>query len=154
VSVPARRRQVAYSRERGLSVRRARSCRRCVPPQYGAKVDLTPNREGGSPFCTQRQNFFSAVNRRCWYRESPKCRSSDGSCQLTLELKSPPSLQPAPCSTPSYKWELAIDPSVLPELERNWYRSMTRTGALGKGVLDHLLPRPQWRIELHQCRHR
>ena len=26
----------------------------------------TPNRRGGSPLSTQRQNFFSAVNRRCW----------------------------------------------------------------------------------------
>ena len=25
----------------------------------------TPNRRGGSPLSTQRQNFFSAVNRRC-----------------------------------------------------------------------------------------
>ena len=26
----------------------------------------TPNRRGGSPLSTQRQNFFSAVRRRCW----------------------------------------------------------------------------------------
>ena len=26
----------------------------------------TPNRRGGSPVSTQRQNFFSAVSRRCW----------------------------------------------------------------------------------------
>ena len=26
----------------------------------------TQKREGGSPLCTQRQNFFSAVSRRCW----------------------------------------------------------------------------------------
>ena len=26
----------------------------------------TPKRRGGSPLSTQRQNFFSAVNRRCW----------------------------------------------------------------------------------------
>jgi hypothetical protein len=24
-----------------------------------------PNKRGGSPLCTQRQNFFSAVRRRC-----------------------------------------------------------------------------------------
>ena len=26
----------------------------------------TPNRRGGSPLSTQRQNFFSAVIKRCW----------------------------------------------------------------------------------------
>ena len=26
----------------------------------------TPNRRGGSPLSTQRQNFFSAVISRCW----------------------------------------------------------------------------------------
>ena len=26
----------------------------------------TPNRRGGSPLSTQRQNFFSAVSKRCW----------------------------------------------------------------------------------------
>ena len=26
----------------------------------------TPKRRGGSPLSTQRQNFFSAVNNRCW----------------------------------------------------------------------------------------
>ena len=26
----------------------------------------TPKRRGGSPVLTQRQNFFSAVSRRCW----------------------------------------------------------------------------------------
>ena len=30
----------------------------------------TPKRRGGSPLSTQRQNFFSAVSRRCWYRQS------------------------------------------------------------------------------------
>src|SRR6202035_3276571 len=30
----------------------------------------TPNRRGASPFSTQRQNFFSAVSRRCWYSGS------------------------------------------------------------------------------------
>src|SRR5450830_1439770 len=29
-----------------------------------------PNRRGGSPLSTQRQNFFSAVSSRCWYRQS------------------------------------------------------------------------------------
>src|SRR5258708_4149471 len=30
----------------------------------------TPNGRGVSPFCTQRQNFFSAVISRCWYSGS------------------------------------------------------------------------------------
>ena len=25
-----------------------------------------PNKRGGSPLSTQRQNFFSAVSKRCW----------------------------------------------------------------------------------------
>ena len=29
-----------------------------------------PNRRGGSPFSTQRQNFLSAVSSRCWYSGS------------------------------------------------------------------------------------
>ena len=29
-----------------------------------------PNSRGLSPFWTQRQNFFSAVIRRCWYSGS------------------------------------------------------------------------------------
>jgi hypothetical protein len=35
----------------------------------GGDVSI-PNRRGGSPLSMQRQNFFSAVNSRCWYRES------------------------------------------------------------------------------------
>ena len=31
-----------------------------------ARGGSTPKRRGGSPLSTQRQNFFSAVNRRCW----------------------------------------------------------------------------------------
>ena len=30
----------------------------------------TPNRAGVSPLSTQRQNFFSAVSKRCWYSGS------------------------------------------------------------------------------------
>ena len=31
-----------------------------------ALVGSAPNSRGGSPLCTQRQNFFSAANKRCW----------------------------------------------------------------------------------------